>query len=148
MTAAALLLALSLGPAAANPDDLLDAVRKGDLAAVKAALDAGVPVDHPFRYERTALSFAAARGQVEIVKLLLERGAHCRGTVDRLPDVHGWRHEPGLLEGAGRREQLLGRWLGRPVVHPAGPGVARGGHHPGLLAGQQRLELRLRELPG
>ena len=75
MTAAALLLALSLGPAAANPDDLLDAVRKGDLAAVKAALDAGVPVDHPFRYERTALSFAAARGQVEIVKLLLERGA-------------------------------------------------------------------------
>jgi ankyrin repeat protein len=75
MTAATLLLGLALGPAAASPDALLDAVRNGDLAGVKAALDAGVPVDHPFRYERTALSFAAARGQVEIVKLLLERGA-------------------------------------------------------------------------
>jgi hypothetical protein len=90
VTVATLLLAMALGsvqapapaagtpaksPAAASPDDLLEAVRKADLAAVKAALDAGVPVDHPFRYERTALSFATARGQVEIVKLLLERGA-------------------------------------------------------------------------
>ncbi len=90
MTTAALLFAMALGSvqaaapaagtpaksaAAANPDDLLEAVRKGDLAAVKGALDAGVPVDHPFRYERTALSFATARGQVEIVTLLLERGA-------------------------------------------------------------------------
>jgi ankyrin repeat protein len=80
MTGAALVLALALGSGqaaapVANPDSLLDAVRKADLAAVKAALDAGVPVDHPFRYERTALSFAAARGQVEIVTLLLERGA-------------------------------------------------------------------------
>lgn len=80
MTGAALLVALALGPVqaaapVANPDNLLDAVRKGDLAAVRAALDAGVPVDHPFRYERTALSFAAARGQIEIVTLLLERGA-------------------------------------------------------------------------
>jgi hypothetical protein len=32
-------------------------------------------VDHPFRYERTALSFATARGNLEIVQLLLERGA-------------------------------------------------------------------------
>jgi hypothetical protein len=80
MTGVVLLVALALGsgqaPApVANPDSLLDAVRKGDLAAVKASLDVGVPVDHPFRYERTALSFAAARGQVEIVTLLLERGA-------------------------------------------------------------------------
>ena len=50
-------------PLAATPDDLLDAVRRGDLAGVRAALDAGVPVDAPFRYERTALSFAADRGQ-------------------------------------------------------------------------------------
>ena len=64
MRAAALAFAL-LAPAAAaaaTPDDLLAAVRRGELAGVKAALDAGVPVDAPFRYERTALSFAADRG--------------------------------------------------------------------------------------
>lgn len=72
----ALALAAGAAPArAATPDDLLDAVRRGDLAGVRAALDAGVPVDTPFRYERTALSFAAARGNLEIVKLLVERGA-------------------------------------------------------------------------
>jgi hypothetical protein len=56
-------------------DSLLQAVRQGDAVAVKAALDAGVPVDAKFRYDRTALSFAADRGNVEIVKLLVERGA-------------------------------------------------------------------------
>jgi Ankyrin repeats (3 copies) len=69
------LMALAAPAGAATPDDLLEAVRKGDLAAVKAALDAGVPVDTPFRYDRTALSFAAGRDNVEIVKLLLDRGA-------------------------------------------------------------------------
>jgi len=76
------LLALIVLPGAAaaqavapSNDILLQAVRKGDAAAVKAALDAGVPADAKFRYDRTALSFAADRGQVEIVKLLLDRGA-------------------------------------------------------------------------
>jgi hypothetical protein len=77
MKAAALvaLVSLAVPGYAATPDDLLEAVRKGDLAAVKAALDAGIPVDTPFRYDRTALSFAAGRDNVEIVKLLLDRGA-------------------------------------------------------------------------
>jgi hypothetical protein len=67
----------SVGAQAAAPssDLLLQAVRKGDLAAAKAALDAGVPTDAKFRYDRTALSFAADRGNAEIVKLLLDRGA-------------------------------------------------------------------------
>ena len=69
------LVAFAAPAGAATPDDLLEAVRKGDLAAVKAALDAGVPVDTPFRYERTALSFAAGRDSLEIVSLLLDRGA-------------------------------------------------------------------------
>ena len=73
--ALALLLGLAAPAAAATPDDLLEAVRKGDLAAVRAALDAGVPVDTLFRYDRTALSFAADRDNLEIVKLLLDRGA-------------------------------------------------------------------------
>jgi hypothetical protein len=53
----------------------LDAVRKGDVAAVQKALDAGVDVDTPFRYGRTALSFAADRGSADVVRLLLARGA-------------------------------------------------------------------------
>jgi hypothetical protein len=74
---ALIVLPAAVGAQSAAPsnDLLLQAVRKGDLAAVKAALDAGVPADAKFRYDRTALSFAADRGQVEIVKLLLERGA-------------------------------------------------------------------------
>jgi ankyrin repeat protein len=77
MTAAALalLVAFAAPSAAGTPDDLLEAVRKGDLAGVRAALDAGVPVDTLFRYDRTALSFAAGRDNVEIVRLLLDRGA-------------------------------------------------------------------------
>ena len=69
------LFALSLLAAGTREDELLRAVRGGDLAAVKALLDQGVPVDAKFRYDRTPLSFAADRGHVEIVKLLLARGA-------------------------------------------------------------------------
>lgn len=54
----------------------LDAVRKGDLAAVEQALASGVAVDTPFRYNRTALSFAADRGSVDVVRLLLDKGAN------------------------------------------------------------------------
>jgi ankyrin repeat protein len=65
----------AVATAAATAQDLLAAVRKGDAAAVRAALDQGVPVDAKFRYDRTALSFAADRGQADIVALLLDRGA-------------------------------------------------------------------------
>jgi len=56
-------------------EDLLDAIRRSDAPAVKALLDRGVPVDSRYRYDRTALSFAADRGNLEIVTLLLDRGA-------------------------------------------------------------------------
>ena len=73
--ALALLLLVPQAPDPARQDAYLDAIRKGDAAAVKAVLDQGVEVDAKFRYDRTALSFAADRGSVEIVKMLLERGA-------------------------------------------------------------------------
>lgn len=72
---AAVALACAAEAAPPSNDVLLQAVRKGDVAAVKAALDSGVPADAKFRYDRTALSFAADRGQADIVTLLLERGA-------------------------------------------------------------------------
>jgi ankyrin repeat protein len=56
-------------------DRFLLAVRTGDIAGVKAALASGVNVNTKFRYDRMALSFAADRGNPEVVKVLLEAGA-------------------------------------------------------------------------
>jgi ankyrin repeat protein len=56
-------------------DRFLLAVRNGDVAGVKAALAAGVNVNTKFRYDRMALSFAADRGNPEVVKALLDAGA-------------------------------------------------------------------------
>jgi len=56
-------------------DQLYEAVRKGDPAAVTAALDKGADVNAKFRYGTTALFKAAERGNAEVTKVLLERGA-------------------------------------------------------------------------
>lgn len=56
-------------------EEFFAAARKGDAAAVKALLDKGVDVNTKFRYDATALSYAADRGHLEVVKLLLERKA-------------------------------------------------------------------------
>ena len=74
------LLALLFQQTATDPkqalnDQLYEAVRKGDVAAVTAALDRGADVNAKFRYGTTALFKAAERGNAEIAKILLERGA-------------------------------------------------------------------------
>jgi hypothetical protein len=56
-------------------DELFEAARKGDAAAVRAALERGADVNAKFRYGTTALFKAAEKGHTEVVKLLLERGA-------------------------------------------------------------------------
>lgn len=56
-------------------EQLWEATRTGDLAAVKSLLDRGADVNAKFRYDQTPLFKAAERGHTEIVKLLLERGA-------------------------------------------------------------------------
>jgi ankyrin repeat protein len=56
-------------------DQLYEAVRKGDVAAVTSALDHGADVNAKFRYGTTALFKAAERGNAEITKILLDRGA-------------------------------------------------------------------------
>jgi ankyrin repeat protein len=56
-------------------DQLYEAVRKGDVAAVTAALDRGADVNAKFRYGTTALFKAAERGNADIAKILLDRGA-------------------------------------------------------------------------
>jgi ankyrin repeat protein len=56
-------------------DQLWEATRKGDVAAVTALLDKGADVNARFRYGTTALFKAAERGHISVVKVLLERGA-------------------------------------------------------------------------
>lgn len=64
----------------ANPkqelnDQLFEAVRKGDAAAVTSLLDKGADVNAKFRYGATALFKAAERGNLEVAKVLIDRGA-------------------------------------------------------------------------
>ena len=67
--------ALGQSPKQELNDKFFEAVRRGDLAATTALLDQGADVNAKFRYGTTALFKAAERGHVEIVKLLLARGA-------------------------------------------------------------------------
>ena len=62
-------------PKQALNDQLYEAVRKGDAAAVTAVLDKGADVNAKFRYGATALFKAAERGNAEVTKVLLDRGA-------------------------------------------------------------------------
>jgi outer membrane protein assembly factor BamB len=67
--------ALSAAPAADFDEALWSAARAGDTAAIAAALDKGADVDAKSRYDATALFFAADRGHLEAVRLLVARGA-------------------------------------------------------------------------
>lgn len=61
----------------ASTDDLIKAVRSGSLAAVKAALDAGAPVELVDDQGASGLPFGIAcfMGHVDIVRELANRGA-------------------------------------------------------------------------
>jgi ankyrin repeat protein len=61
--------------ATGTPDALFAAARAGDSREVERLLNAGVPVDAGDRYAATALAMAAGRGHLEVVRLLLDRGA-------------------------------------------------------------------------
>jgi hypothetical protein len=62
-------------PKQALNDQLYEAVRKGDAAAVTSLLDKGADVNAKFRYGATALFKAAERGNAAVTKVLLDRGA-------------------------------------------------------------------------
>lgn len=66
----------SANPLAEEPAALWKAAREGNLAAVQAALEAGVDVNAATPYGATALSFACDRGHLPIVTMLLEAGAN------------------------------------------------------------------------
>ena len=58
-----------------SADALFEAARAGDRARVAQLLDAGVDVNAKARYDVTALTFAAGRGHLDVVRLLVDRGA-------------------------------------------------------------------------
>src|SRR5215470_3037698 len=68
-------LALLQAPAPTKAEQLQDAARKGDAAAVKQLLDGGVDVNTKFRYNATAIFFACDAGNLDVVKVLLDHGA-------------------------------------------------------------------------
>lgn len=69
------IIALVQAPALTKSDQLQEAARKGDAAAVKKLLDEGVDVNTKFRYGATALFYACDHGHLEVVKVLLDKGA-------------------------------------------------------------------------
>ena len=73
----ALVAALALAQAAplTKAEQLQDAARKGDAATVKKLLDEGVDVNTRFRYNATALFYACDHGHIDVVKVLLDKGA-------------------------------------------------------------------------
>jgi ankyrin repeat protein len=75
MLLALVLLCPVIASAQDKNEEFFAAARKGDAVAVKAHLDAGVDVNAKTRYGATALSYACDKGHVEVVKLLIERGA-------------------------------------------------------------------------
>lgn len=70
------LVARAQAPAPSDKADALSAAaRRGDAAAVTKLLDEGVDVNTKFRYDVTALSYAADHGHLEVVRVLLARKA-------------------------------------------------------------------------
>ncbi len=66
---------LALTASAGDEQKLWDAATKGDLAAVKQALEAGVDINAPTQYGNTALGYACNWGHLELVRYLLDKGA-------------------------------------------------------------------------
>ncbi len=56
-------------------EQFFEAARKGDVTQLKKMLDQGVDVNSKSRYGVTALAFACDKGHIEVVRLLIERGA-------------------------------------------------------------------------
>jgi ankyrin repeat protein len=55
--------------------NLFDAAGEGDLARVKALIEAKADVNAKDTYRATALKYASSAGHVEVVKLLRKAGA-------------------------------------------------------------------------
>ena len=97
-----LLTAVGLLPALASAEvpRLVAAAEAGDLAALRALLDAGVPVDTRDARRRTALLAATHANRIDAARLLIERDADVNAQ-DEIQD------SPYLYAGARGRLEIL-----------------------------------------
>lgn len=79
---------------------LRTAASAGDAAAAAVLLDAGAGIDALGAYGRTPLMLAGLRGDVQTVRLLIERGADASATDDRGRDAAELADEAGHSEVA------------------------------------------------
>ena len=75
MVIATSLLGITNPQTSTSETALLEAARQGDRAKVEALLNEGADIDSRSRYGATPLFFAADRGHLDLVRLLVERGA-------------------------------------------------------------------------
>jgi uncharacterized protein len=79
---------------------LLTAASRDDAAGVKAALDAGAAIDARDNHGQTALLFAVERGDIDLARYLMARGADL--------NAEALNHDtPWLLAGALGRTEIL-----------------------------------------
>jgi hypothetical protein len=141
-----LLALVLLCPLAASAQDkneeFLAAARKGDTAAVKGFLDKGVDVNAKTRYGATALSYACDKGHVEVIKLLIERGADVNVRDTFYGEVPlGWALSHGHVEvikllldkGAAGTDRVLMSGVQEGKVELVKVAVEKGGMKPETL---------------
>ncbi|MEY4428238.1 MAG: hypothetical protein RLZZ182_927, partial [Pseudomonadota bacterium] len=121
-----------LRPLTAADQSLIEAAHRGDVAAVDQALDAGANVNAFDRTGESALMQAAAEGQLDVVRRLLQRGAdpqftnsihpHRKGDTALLRAAYRGHQEVffALLQ-AGARTDVKNQW-GWTSVHMAAGG--------------------------
>ena len=85
-------------PTAKAPDILIrEAVKTGNIKAVKQHLDAGVDVNAIGKYGRTPLHYAATRGLQKIIELLIARGADVNTKIE-VGDYKGQTSLDGAIQ--------------------------------------------------
>jgi hypothetical protein len=112
-----LLLVGSLArPDADDPGEALrDAAAAGDVARVKALLDAGTPIESGARHGQTALYYAADKGRLEVVRLLTPEARRLQACAGRYRAGAGeaqvqLRGDGLVLIAPGQPELRLLRW--------------------------------------
>jgi hypothetical protein len=123
-------------------EEFFAAARKGDAAAIKAFLDSGVDVNAKTHYGATALSYACDKGHIEVIKLLIERGADVNSKDTFYGEVPlGWALSKSnipvikllLDKGANGVERVLMSGVGDGNVELVKVALDKGGLKPDTL---------------